>query len=192
MFDMILVSVIGWTSFYGMSAGGLKTIIRFSTVIALLIGIWVMFPGLSESITNPSIKMEYYDWLQRFVQPLVPVVRFHLSDIATNTGITQFTTISRKVYLRVLYVGDMAAMFLGFWMIIYSVETIWLGSILRQSNKWAGMIMGMVAGAFIDGMIIKLLLFSSWVFQQQTIRNWIVQSVIANAWLHLLSHSFKI
>ncbi len=192
MLDIVLVSVIGWTSLYGLNVGSLKLIIRFSTVIGLITGIWVIVPGLKESITNPTIKAEYFDWLQRFIQPLVPAIRSKIIDIATSTNLYTITTISRKFFLRILYAGNIVAMFLGLWMILYSIETIWLGSIKQHTNKMMGLIMGIGIGFYIDGMLIKILLFMSWVFQQSTIRQWIVQSLIANGWLHLLSNSFKL
>ena len=192
MLDFILVSVIGWTSLYGYQSGSLKLIVRFSTVVALITGIWVMLPGLKESITNPSIKTEYFDWLQRFIQPLVPVVKSRILDIATSTNLGIITTISRKVYLRILYAGNIIAVFLGLWMILYSIETIWVGTIKLYANKLLGLMMGIGMGFYLDGMVIKMMLFTSWIFQQNTIKQWIVQSIIANGWLHLLSSSFKL
>ena len=192
MLDMLLVSVIGWTSLYGLSAGSLKLIIRFSTVIGLITGIWVIVPGLKESITNPSIKVEYFDWLQRLIQPLVPVVRIRILDIATSTNMYHITTISRIIFYRILFAGNIIAVFFGLWMLFYSIKTIWLESLKHYANQIFGLMLGIGIGFYIDGMLIKIMLFLSWAFQQNTIKQWIVQSLIANGWLHLLSNSFKL
>ena len=190
MGDIILLGIISWSSLYGVSAGNLKSLMRLSSVVGLLVGMWILLPGLKETLINPSIKSMYFEWLQRLIQPLVPVHNISTREMVEVTQQTKYLLLSKFVFVRVLYAGYIGSVFLGLWMILYSVETIWLGTIKQRSNKILGSIIGVGIGLYIDGMMLKTSLIASWLFNQKGIQEWIMQSVIAHGWIHIMSRGW--
>ena len=190
MGDILLLGIIGWSSLYGVSAGDLKSLMRLSTVVGLMVGMWVLLPGLKEALINPSIKSMYFDWMQRLIQPLVPVHNINTRVMVEVTQQTKFVLLSKFVFVRVLYSAYIGSVFLGMWMILYSIESIWRIAIKQRSNKILGSIIGVGIGLYIDGMMVKTSLIASWLYNQKGMQEWIMQSVIAHGWIHIMSRGW--
>ena len=190
MGDILLLGIIGWSSLYGVSAGDLKSLMRLSTVVGLMVGMWVLLPGLKEALINPSIKSMYFDWMQRLIQPLVPVHNINTRVMVEVTQQTKFVLLSKFVFVRVLYSAYIGSVFLGLWMILYSIESIWRIAIKQRSNKILGSIIGVGIGLYIDGMMVKTSLIASWLYNQKGMQEWIMQSVIAHGWIHIMSRGW--
>lgn len=176
MLDILLFGIIAWSGLVGMIFGGRKTITYLSILVGSLISMWVIIPGVKESIEYSSLK--------NIGKLDIPATSKRTLEIMANTLKQKIQHSSGYLYVRSMYFIGIISVISGIFLVQRSVVILHLDGIKSSYEKWMGVGIGLGVGIYMDAIVVKSLGLGS--VSYMSLQHLLSQSIIASMWFRIM------
>ncbi|MCI0183293.1 MAG: hypothetical protein OWR52_11055 [Acidibacillus sp.] len=188
--DLTVFSLIAWSGLLGYIAGWRRLLIYVSVVGGSAYLLTVIIPWLQFVTSDAIIQTEYLHWLNRMLEPVVPVFRFH----GVNKGVTNVFASAhiiptlREWYRQLLLLGTVIVALLGLLIGVRAIDSIWSNELSKEQMTLLGGVFGVVTGVYIAIVVFNNVSVLAFSHSQMDMNIWFYHSLFVHAWTHIRLH----
>ncbi len=188
--DLGVFLLVAWTGFLGYIAGARRCLIYVAVIGGAAYILTTVIPWLHFVGSDHVVQFEYLQWLNRMLEPIIPVLRSHVSRIGAADVFAPYQILPslRGWYQGLLSVGTTIAGFLGLILGVRSFDTIWTDVLGKNRMTPLGAVYGIVTGLYVAMILFNSLSVLVWAQNPDWLRLWIYHSLFVRAWTHIRLH----